>query len=1182
MMNQLMIPENYANSIDVVFDEDKRMAMLQKGDQENGFYLFSIDLLKLLVACMDGNSAGKTQCQAMVQCSELCKLLVFQMETRPLFVPAKMQRVLLEFLKDAFVETPDFHTNKAQQLDVWNMIEQRLKWALTEPELASKPSKSVLIAGLLPLMISIVNSTEDKQEHLGWIFEDQERLKQMKNLLTETWTKVSERAPSFQPIAAEAIMNMETLWDISAFDMTTLNHINVSLNHEAKEDTSVKKTLLEDGLEDMTRLRRDLSNNCDFHDHKNFFNLILVEKLTINLLRAPHWSVVGETLRHMACLDDNDQKQAARMVLMLKAIRQILHKGQKVDDDDFSSQLSMMQKEKLERQRLKYLQKVIAMLDPFYVHTKKHSKYPILPQACSHGLSSKNDELVKTTMRLMQYLLMWGATEVQDCLYCYFSETKDPSMLETFQKRIRRGKAELEHALQLNLDIEADGVYSQGGSFVMDVLVVIQNLCENHHSAMQNFMRDPGTDDDQRGLNIIAELMKFLSSLDAHLRRPSAHFACQLAEQLFDTTTELVQGPCIENQAAFANSTLCQTACRILDYVNDLKFSNPAMENLAGAVVQSLNAMTEGPDSQRSKIVNTMVQSLDQNVMLNLLARYFVLFYSPGSVRRTEDEEKYRRLCFDLFILIRTIAHFNLTWTATLEAWGRDSQDVPINRHWYFEDNTGTVEIRRGNHVESVRFPIPEECSYLRETRRGLQERKRMFNSIHPGLSGEERLTRFLKECRRLSNVMLYQYRISQSGFVGMIASRFSLLGALTLVLSIAINIVMLFFYTSERYATGYINEDDVTIDDNVNSLLLVMGGFLTATSLFLFISYWSASGVPNLQTAWENQNDARWDDLVFTAPDYMQLTVLLFKDIWWVYHLLYFVVSVLGLVWSRFFFSIHLVDLVARSYALQQALKALVHRARTILMSFVLIMCLVYFYSVVGFLYFRSAYFYEERYLCENLMMCFITTVNYGLRSPGGIGDLLLTPRWDDGNYWTRFIFDFTFFLVVLILALNLILGIIIDTFAELRQLQDTRYREMKEKCFICNIHRSKFERLEATGFSTHTLSDHNMWNYVFFIFHVRRKHNYNEIDFTGPESHVYQHLTKGTIEFLPLGYAMCLDGGDDDGVIARERIDAIETACTEFAGFQVLTLAKLHRRLNIVIDELRRFQRKSQTQHC
>lgn len=112
----------------------------------------------------------------------------------------------------------------------------------------------------------------------------------------------------------------------------------------------------------------------------------------------------------------------------------------------------------------------------------------------------------------------------------------------------------------------------------------------------------------------------------------------------------------------------------------------------------------------------------------------------------------------------------------------------------------------------------------------------------------------------------------------------------------------------------------------------------------------------------------------------------------------------------------------------------------------------------------------------CDSLVMCIVTTLNQGLRNGGGIGDILRAPssivskrkRNYKNNYINYFIFknfiifqeplfvarvvyDLLFFFIVIIIVLNLIFGVIIDTFADLRSEKQNKELVLKNTCFIC-----------------------------------------------------------------------------------------------------------------------------------
>jgi len=81
---------------------------------------------------------------------------------------------------------------------------------------------------------------------------------------------------------------------------------------------------------------------------------------------------------------------------------------------------------------------------------------------------------------------------------------------------------------------------------------------------------------------------------------------------------------------------------------------------------------------------------------------------------------------------------------------------------------------------------------------------------------------------------------------------------------------------------------------------------------------------------------------------------------------------------------------------------------------------------------------------VCMSLMHCFLSTVNYGLRMGGGMGEFLPPQTYAPVNkqaYYIRLVYDLTFFLIVITILLNVIFGMIIDAFAQLRTERDINY---------------------------------------------------------------------------------------------------------------------------------------------
>lgn len=109
----------------------------------------------------------------------------------------------------------------------------------------------------------------------------------------------------------------------------------------------------------------------------------------------------------------------------------------------------------------------------------------------------------------------------------------------------------------------------------------------------------------------------------------------------------------------------------------------------------------------------------------------------------------------------------------------------------------------------------------------------------------------------------------------------------------------------------------------------------------------------------------------------------------------------------------------------------------------------------------------------CDSMLMCIVTTLNQGLRNGGGIGDILRAPSSKEPLFVPRVIYDLLFFFIVIIIVLNLIFGVIIDTFADLRSEKQLKETTLKNTCFICGLNRSAFDN-KTVSFEDHIQNEH------------------------------------------------------------------------------------------------------------
>jgi len=120
----------------------------------------------------------------------------------------------------------------------------------------------------------------------------------------------------------------------------------------------------------------------------------------------------------------------------------------------------------------------------------------------------------------------------------------------------------------------------------------------------------------------------------------------------------------------------------------------------------------------------------------------------------------------------------------------------------------------------------------------------------------------------------------------------------------------------------------------------------------------------------------------------------------------------------------------------------------------------------------------------CYSLSSCFISSVYNGIRS-GGIGNALGSIEIIDSLYWLRVVYDLSYFVFVIVCLLNIVFGIIIDTFADLWDKRNELEEVTKTKCYICEQERYKIES-EGSGWDFHVKNEHNVLSYFYYLIFI------------------------------------------------------------------------------------------------
>ncbi|XP_071766090.2 ryanodine receptor 2-like [Centroberyx gerrardi] len=244
----------------------------------------------------------------------------------------------------------------------------------------------------------------------------------------------------------------------------------------------------------------------------------------------------------------------------------------------------------------------------------------------------------------------------------------------------------------------------------------------------------------------------------------------------------------------------------------------------------------------------------------------------------------------------------------------------------------------------------------------------------------------------------------------------------------------------------------------------------------------------------------------------------VVFTDNSFLYLAWYMSMSVLG-HYNNFFFAAHLLDIAMGFKTLRTILSSVTHNGKQLVLTVGLLAVVVYLYTVVAFNFFRKFYNKSDDtetqdMKCNDMLTCYMFHMYVGVRAGGGIGDEIEDPAGDEFEV-ERIVFDITFFFFVIVILLAIIQGLIIDAFGELRDQQEQVKEDMETKCFICGIGNDYLDTVPH-GFETHTLQEHNLANYLFFVMYLINK---DETEHTGQESYVWKMYQERCWEFFPVG---------------------------------------------------------------
>ncbi|KAM3134788.1 hypothetical protein pb186bvf_013113 [Paramecium bursaria] len=244
----------------------------------------------------------------------------------------------------------------------------------------------------------------------------------------------------------------------------------------------------------------------------------------------------------------------------------------------------------------------------------------------------------------------------------------------------------------------------------------------------------------------------------------------------------------------------------------------------------------------------------------------------------------------------------------------------------------------------------------------------------------------------------------------------------------------------------------------------------------------------------------------------------------------------IFGLTCYAFFdpyiYTVLMLDIIKRSEDLQNIIKSITQNARNLLkFSFLGLVGLI-LYGVLTYNFFDGPFEIKEpNFLNEDFDeiqlrqqglfgLSVADVINKGFRD--GVGDATdeyynsvgLTPDSDANLYWGIYFYEFTFFILFNILFTQIIFGVILDTFGELRDARQDLINEIQQKCFVCSLGRNDIDSKGAKGQYYHIYLEHNAYHMLFYIIYIQKK-NLNSCNIL--EQYVKKCIEKQETDFFP-----------------------------------------------------------------
>ena len=619
------------------------------------------------------------------------------------------------------------------------------------------------------------------------------------------------------------------------------------------------------------------------------------------------------------------------------------------------------------------------------------------------------------------------------------------------------------------------------------VLTLVQTCCKGCNTPLQDFFRSVSHSD----LNLINSCCEVVETVDSES-------SYELVAAGIDTLRELVAGPNEENQKLVA---LRPALLRSLS------------ELVAGAVLKETQLLPHCADLLLALLDGGNAQAeITSVVKQHFNVTSIVTYLNNQSESLTSNQSKLELgtsvPCISPKISIMIRLFIFLIRLSAVDSFAQINPAVLS----FLRKYTGHVEVMNRGKSEQTYFPLPFDAFFLTDHTKNLLVFEADRNSQ------QAQLIDFLNSIPALEAEMGYQQRLHRYR-LKLITSGWSGYGKVSFLFLLCINVMVVLTFGKEELL------GQTSADSHVMTVL----GTLQLVFFLLYTVCYIAEYFPRLirdsktnfagldYDSKEYQQKSESLELTLDAPSAVtneEITTIdqvkyFCTGKTTVYCLCYITGSVLAMVLLPALYPFLLVDGLHRFEGLHHIFKAITINKWYLSLSLLMVVVVVYQFTLLAFLTIKDDYDPEQNLYCDTLLSCLVTNMDMGARNGGGIGNVLPSPS--PSQYWIRLLFDTLFYVVVIVILQNVSFGIIIDTYAELRDQETRLMEDVYESCFVCGVTRGHLE-LRGESFLSHIQDKHSLFNYICYVVYLKHKHC------SGSEAVIKSQILKFDTSFFPL----------------------------------------------------------------